>query len=409
LDFREEIETGASAHTLLPAGIKEHHMNLQNLVTSRPRLILPRVLAALSFIVFCGTLMADTISVNPQNVASAIAGSHPGDTLNFAPGTYNLQPRANRPALKCPGNRTYVGNGAVIALSGGPAANEQSQLVSFGTNSEVSGFTFTDAQVEFGNGSFNVHDNNFMNMPNTMAVFVSNDSNSHFDHNQFQNIGAEGIYGYPGNGNTYDNNAFDQVFEPIHLVGVCDTNDVSGNVITHATRFGIELQEGMTHLTVENNWMSDWLANGNPSGHIAISCATGGSGTYPYAGQGENITISGNVLIADADPYYNPWAACAVEIAGSVNINVTNNYSWNFGFLLFNGATGEGVNSSNNTVIGGSLTEQDGAPWPEPAPHGSGNELFGLGASNAPAPPAYPGNATGAPLISGVAATLVTP
>ena len=89
--------------------------------------------------------------------------------------------------------------------------------------------------------------------------------------------GSGGIYGYPGNNDTFDSNYFSGVEEPIHLIGNQSNTDISGNVITGAIRIGIELQNGMQNLTVDNNWIGNWASGNVNSGHMAISCAAGGS------------------------------------------------------------------------------------------------------------------------------------
>ena len=240
---------------------------------------------------------------------------------------------------------------------------------------EVTGFIFTNAQIICAGGVFNVHDNTVTN--GRTGIYVQSQI-GHFDRNAFTHLGGFGIYGYPGNGNTFDNNSFDAVWEPIHLIAQCNNTEINNNVITHASRIGIELQSGMTHLTVSNNWVSDWLPFLDKNGldaHMGISCATGGSGTPPYPGQGKHITISGNVLIQNGPSQNNNIGAkAAIEIMGDEDINITGNYAWGWDCGVLNGCTGQGVNSSNNIWVCNKDWSGDGVGWPNPAPHGIGEQ-----------------------------------
>jgi hypothetical protein len=213
-------------------------------------------------------------------------------------------------------------------------------------------------------------------------------TNSHIDHNTFTSM-AGGIYGYPLGGNTVDGNTFDYVGEPIHFscASTAEAMDVSGNIITHATRIGIELQGSINHLTVNNNYMSDWLQHGagGDDSHIAISCATGGNGKAPYTDQAQHVTISNNVLIQNG-PAQNVavWAKSAIEVMGASDLNVTGNYAWHWGNFLLDGAHG-GINSISNIVIGDNLYAGDAVKWTLAGVHGSGDLRYALSDPTAPA------------------------
>ncbi len=355
---------------------------------------------------FASHCMAATISVTPANYAAAIAASNVGDTISFAAGSYALATNPTGPAVTWPTGRHYVGNGAVISLIGGigdSACREETiKLVGSSAVTEFTGFVVTDAQIDCQTGTFNVHDNTFRN--GVLGIFVAGQSGS-FNHNVFTQLSGGGIYGYPGNSDTYDNNAFDYVFEPIHLVSTSNAVDVGGNYITHPTRIGIELQNAMTNLTVKNNWISDWLPNSNAAtdNHMAISCATM---------HGSNITISGNDLIQDG-PTENAnvgigWKS-AIEIMGDAGVTIANNYCWNWSFMVLNGSGPAGYTSTRNTEIGGALvgTDNVGGAYTIGQPHSTADQLFALGTG--PAIPAPPGNSTTQPATAPTTAPTLPP
>ncbi len=330
--------------------------------------------------------MFSVVNVNPGNYIAAINGSNNGDTINFSSGTYGVNGGAT---VQLPGNRTYVGNGAVFQGGSGSIVN-----VGYTSNVNLSGFVFNGAEVSADyTNNLNFH-NNLVENSSTAGGFVNTAmANSSVSNNTFTNLNC-GVYGYPSGGNKVDNNRFDYVIEPIHFVSYSPANglEISGNVVTHATRFGFELQHSINNLTVTNNYMSDWLqqGSGGEDSHIGISCTDGGSGNAPYTDQGQNINISNNVLV-QSGPAQNVqvWAKSAVEIMGYSGITMNNNYVWNWGNYILNGAYG-GVSSNNNTVVGGQRSALDSVPWNIGPISGSGDHLVSLGSSN---PPSMPTNA----------------
>jgi hypothetical protein len=327
--------------------------------------------------------MFSVVNVTPGNFLTAISNSNAGDTINFAPGSYGV----GSGTLQLPGGRTYVGNGAVLAGNGNSVlAVDRSDGIDF------SGFVLNGTRVTADSATgFNFHDNTIENVAGDGFITTAL-ANSHIDNNTFTHMGG-GVYGYPGDAITVDNNTFDYVVEPVHFscYAAADGMDVSGNVITHATRIGIELQRCISDLNVSNNYMSDWLQQrGSNDWHMAISCATGGNGNSPYTDQAKNVTISGNVLIQNGPSQTNAlWAKSAIEIMGYSNITIQNNYSWNWGSFLLNGAVGQ-VHSSSNTEVGGQLYQGDGVQWPVAGITGSGDLLYSLNDPNAPASPGVP-------------------
>ena len=331
--------------------------------------------------------MFSVVNVTPVNYLAAIRHSSSGDTINFAPGEYNI---AGGDKVQLPGNRTYVGNGALFKGTGNSCIN-----FSYTSNSDFSGFAL-DGVFASADQTDNLyfHDNTLRNM-STPAFTNTAMTNSRINNNTFTNMDG-GIYGYPLGGNKVDGNRFDYVIEPVHFAcfGTADGMDISGNVITHATRIGIELQNSINNLTVTNNYMSDWLqfGTGTDDAHMGISCATAGTGLAPFTDQAQHVNISGNVLIQNGPAQsLNVGAKAAIEIMGCNDININNNYCWNWGAYLLNGAYCA-VNSNNNVVIGGHLYSPNNVGWKPGAIIGSGDHRYALNDPGAPAWPGIPGN-----------------
>jgi hypothetical protein len=320
---------------------------------------------------------ATTWQVTPLNVEQVQTVAAPGDTQVWT-GAFTFNN-----SLEVPAGVNYVGNNATLTATAALIASNQQTLTFKGATATTSftGFSILNNFLAFSNGSFNVHDNAFAGSASN-AVLVVGVTNSHFDHNTFLNIGAVGIYGYPGNNNTFDNNTFTHCWESIHLVAGCDQTDVSGNVVTKGCRIGIELQNPMTNLTIENNYLADWLPNpetgANPASHMAISCATSG---------GSNVTISGNTILHNADNGANySGTGYAIEAAAGKNVTIKNNTSWGWDCFLLNALAGSNT-VSNNTIYGGSEWGMDGG-GPYPAPTDSDGPIQPLAAlSPLPAPP----------------------
>ena len=205
--------------------------------------------------------------------------------------------------------------------------------------------------------------------------------------NTFRDVSGSGLYGYPGDGCAVVGNTFDGVFEPIHFSSACDGMVISGNVITHATRIGIELQKGMTHLLVDANAISDWLPHLDAAGvdsHIGISCATGGYWDgAAWVGFGSNITISNNVLLQTGpDASVSLWAKTAIEIMGDRNVLIAGNDCEGWGTDILNGMYAVGGRAAGNRFLGGAVVSDDVAAWPI-APWGSVGGVLVAGVSRA--------------------------
>lgn len=186
------------------------------------------------------------------------------------------------------------------------------------------------------------------------------------------------VYGYPRDNVTVDNNTFDNVWEPVHFAASQGKNmSVSGNVITNANREGIELQVTVDGLKVNNNWVGNWVAAAKGGGHMGLSIATGFGG---------NIDISGNTIL-QTGPGADLNVGCAIESFGH-NINISNNYCYGWNCLILNGSEPGGLNSTNNTVVGGHLTDYDsvGGAYNIGPVHSSGDHLYTINDPNAPKP-----------------------
>jgi len=286
---------------------------------------------------------AGTINVTPANVRFTVVAGNAGSTFNFAPGNYvgNANPNGfSFDWSSVPG--TYVGNGANFSVNG--VANS---LIKFSGNVEISGFTFTGTQVLCQSGTFNVHDNTFTG--GDLGLAILGDTNSKFVNNTFTNETGGGIGCTPGSGNTYSNNTFDNSREPIHLASAAAANiTISGNKITRASRYAIEVQIAANGLTVSNNDIRQWLANGDQgTGTIRTGVSIACSGT--------NISITDNQIIQDHYPgsaIYGPIGS-AIEIMGDNNITISGNTMYNWGGPYLTGVhKGAVFTIKNNTIYG---------------------------------------------------------
>jgi hypothetical protein len=318
------------------------------------------------------------VMVNPNmNFSAAINSSSPGDTISFTPGTYTLQTNPNGAAATWPAGRSYQGNGATLALSGGMDTSGKEGLIQLNGSSavtEFTGFNCTDAGIELQSGNFNVHDNTFQNTQ--LGIFVSGNS-GHVDHNTFTNVG-QGIYGYPGDNGTYNNNTINGTTgnDGIHLAAVAGNNTiVSGNVVTGVNRIPIELQLSGTGIKVTNNYVQN----------IEPPKSTGGSwmGLSIACGYSNGTTVTGNTCVNNAA---GVGQGAAIEIIGT-NPTVSNNVGWGYSQGILNGAQGSALTANGNTFYGGTLQSFDGVQGPI-APLVGNNTVLPISAmSKAPAAP----------------------
>jgi parallel beta-helix repeat protein len=333
-----------------------------------------RLLGFLSVVCLLSTLSnAQTISVTPANVRQVVVPSNRGATFSFAAGAYTFSTNPTGPAAdwsSVPG--TFVGNGAVFALSTGVSPNSSQELVKFAPGSSVSGFVFTDAQIHCEGGTFSVTGNTFQNT--YRGIFVAFNS-GHFDNNTINQCAQEGIYGYPGSNCTYSSNVITNTGnDAIHLVGSPDSVTLDGNVIANCGRIGIELQNAFTNLAVTNNYV-EIIQPSAPNSFMAYSIATG---------SGNNITVSNNTGVSS-----RVGAGACFEIMGT-NATISSNLSWGFGQFILNGGQGTTVNSSNNVTYGGVFSANDSTSWKIATLVSAGDTNPPLPVSAMPSPPAAP-------------------
>jgi len=333
------------------------------------------------------------INVTTQNAVSAITSSKPGDTLSFAAGTYDATSR-----VLLPGNRIYQGNGDAIIT--GPNSSVASVDFDTVTGVEMTGFTFTNTFLQLHDCQVDITGNKFLNTGG-YGIYGDGMYSSQITGNTFVGQTNTALMIYPGTNNSFDGNSFDNIKEAIHVIGG-SYDDYSGNVISYCARNGIELQggQGMTNLTIDNNWIGNWNPTGNlqwdgSASHMAISCATGSNPTGgSVTNQGENITISGNTLLLNGSPGQTApsgadYALTGIELMGQQNIKVTDNYCRGAGNFIMNGTSNYSATSSGNVLIVGTRSVLDNVPW-QITPRAGTDEVFAWNASNAPAAPAAP-------------------
>ena len=290
-------------------------------------------------------------------ISSTLRGVHAGDTVNFAPGNYNVSSTLNFTQ----GVNYQGGNSAVLNWRGG----NNIQAYFTGSNTTVSGLTFNGGGVLIENtNNFNFTRNRFTNITaganSGDALFFSNINNSNITNNSFTNTnGNLGVDGYNPINSHIDNNTFDYAYEPIHIYfgsHSSSNNTVSGNAIQHATRFGIELQGAPAGLTVNGNWMDNWLPHPSSSGtdsHMGISAATGTvNGVYATG-----VRVTNNYFGSHGIPagFQTPgggwWNFAAMEIMGDGTV-VSGNYINGWGLGAMDGNIGpSGWSFTNNILV----------------------------------------------------------
>lgn len=318
-------------------------------------------------------------NVHPGDDYAAFAKSTSATLICFAPGNY-VVPGTDAASTHIPGaGKVYNGSGHAVFVKGPADAK-----LSLDGGGELLGFTFDGVVLSIEGSGDNVHDNKF---PGDTVENVNGLSNSHVDHNSFFD---GGIGGFPGSNNTFDYNNYTfpnrtDNQEAIHIIGAISNISVSHNVIVGTRlRWGIELQEGMHNLTVNNNYISTGVG-------ATISCATGGDATPPYGNQGEDITIANNYLISP------PFTAnCGLEIMGDKGILITNNVFSGMNTGILNGSGGQQnqpVVYSNNSFIASNQVSVEQFTWTVPPIVSVNNKNFAKGDPNAPVIPPIPTDA----------------
>jgi hypothetical protein len=291
-----------------------------------------------------------------------------GDTVVFAPGTYNLASNgsnSNGEALHLAAGVTYTG----------PRSGEPARLVGTGRYPLMyfSGTRVTIEYLVFDNGPLflenrvtnaTIDNNVFENIDcgstasQTAGIFVAGGlNNSDISYNKFQNLGqtcnskfqdsqgAAGIAFYGFHNLTITHNSFNTVYEGIDItISNSDEYDGAGghinyNVFTGIHRIAIEILG----------------TNTNPSG-LEVAYNQYSNALLPWAytfgfslTAGQNMIVHDNVITGNNNkPGYVPYG---VEIAGN-NTHAYNNIVqgyWEWGFAI---GTATNMSIRNNYICG---------------------------------------------------------
>lgn len=239
-------------------------------------------------------------------IRAALSASKAGDTLNFAPGVYNVSD-----TITMRSHREIKGwGGATIKRSGKGYvfANDQQNY-----NITYTDMTFDGGGIDVSSSTLGeavlVRGNTFQNIsggwPTGDGIYApSGLKNSKITRNIFLNISgpSQGIYGF----NTFtdveiSSNYFDGVWEGIHLAYEKGGSNlkVINNTGINWTRMPIELQgKNAVNTIVEGNYFNGWKSTYD--GSFALSIMNYGEGTI----------IRNNVLIGPGS------APVGIEVGG---------------------------------------------------------------------------------------------
>jgi hypothetical protein len=366
--------------------------------------------------------LAATISLSPgANVISAVAGAHPGDTVLFNSGTFNLtapinvpngvtlagvSPSASHIVFNLPGG-SFGSYGIVLGYNQSNITIENLDLVSnLGVIQMSNGSGYNNISISYNNLQYGGGQ-----LPDGTLVFgISGtvlNNNLQITHNYFhdstQQISRNWCIWFAQNSNI-DYNLFYNIEDGGQIADAGPNVSFSYNYGTHIHRMG---QEGgldsQSSMTINGNVFYDWINPYPDSDALSIVGVSGqmnytnnyfrasiapgsswgtpdGSGTYRF---GIAIEGTGQPANVDGNTFVGTWAC-------DYSSTMVNAQVW------------------NNTVWGGALWgDFDG----EPGPNGYGscvtwsNTMNGS-ANGAPNPPA---NTFAGPNPSGVATTPVTP
>jgi len=315
-----------------------------------------------------GTVYKVNAKMLTPEIQSKINRAVVGDTVDFAPGIYNLPSNgsnSNGAALRLAAGVTYTG-----PRSGAPA-----RLVGTGRYPLMyfSGSRVTIEYLVFDNGPLflenrvtnaTIDNNVFTNIDcgsvasQTTAIFVAGGLNdSDISYNAFQNIGQTcnsqyqdklgaggiGLYGF--HNLTITHNSFNTVYEGIGIsISNSDEYDGAGGKINYNVFSGIH------RMAIEILG-----TNTNPSG-LEVAYNHYSNALLPWAytfgfslTAGQNMIVHDNVINANNNkPGYVPYA---VEIAG-INTRAYNNIIegyWEWGFAIGNAAN---MSITNNYICG---------------------------------------------------------
>lgn len=365
-------------------------------------------------------------SMSPSDIQGKINGGHAGDTVVFAPGTYNL-----------PANGSNPGNGAALVIPAGlavvgPSTGAQAILVGAGGYDLVyfSGPGVTLQYLVFNNGGLYLEDgttsaeiqyNTFENMDctysqtfQTSAIFVAGGINSSdISYNTFQNLGATcagqfnpdagtgGLQLYGFHNLTVEHNSFKGVSGDGIAIAISGTggayDDAGGHINSNTFT-------GMHRIAVEMLGTST-----KPSG-LEVAYNNYSNAYNPWAltyglslTAGQNMTVHDNIINANIPSCSDPnnsgcYIPYGVEIAG-VNSSAYNNTVegyWGWGFAIGASAVG-GISVTNNTICGPAMAA-DPASGSSP-PSGNANGFIAWEANTGAG--TFTGNTTSSALTCG--------
>jgi hypothetical protein len=285
-----------------------------------------------------------------QNAINASAG---GDVINFGAGEYTIGA-----TIKLRGDRQYIGNSTTLKWAGGADRVMEARYVS---NLTIKGFTSDGAGFKLeGTKNLTFTENTVKNVT-TGDAWVGNGllilhsmADSTVTRNTFRNIGHRGIYFFNPTRSKFEDNLFEDCYQPVAGSFHTQSENVSFsyNTARGSKRHGIELQNyGVTRgLLVEGNLLEKW-ADGRPawSSHMAISAAMG----HDSAG----MIIRNNVMIADgAIPHMLATGVphlyfTAIEAMGK-GFTIENNHAEGWGWYQLVGHNDPHWVTRNNTWLG---------------------------------------------------------
>ena len=173
---------------------------------------------------------------------------------------------------------------------------------------------------------------------------------------------------------TWDNNTFDNTWEPVHFgPGTGSNYSISNNVITNTTRYAIEIQNRVYGIKINNNYVRDYYQNIDHQG-LSVALNPGSTGAE----------VGGNILIRSGNPLDRTFT-CAIEAAGS-DFNLHDNYCWNWFWGCLNGSQGS-FTTNNNTWVQCDIeyAPDGGLSWSPASPQPQNDHYYPPGAPGAPA------------------------
>lgn len=209
------------------------------------------------------TKVAAILPATPDTLAAVLAGSQPGDTIQFSPGNWTFPTNPNGPALHLPADRIYMLNGAVLGLSGGIPAADGPCLIEIdgGSNTQILGpGSLTCAQLHLINVK-GVTIKGVTFRDSHRGIFVVSTGGIVITQCTFLRIATEGVMCYP-NGDlfSFDHNSLDYVFEGIHSASAQGSNFHSDyNFFDHTTRYAMEFQHHVAGFFCIGNVVAGFL------------------------------------------------------------------------------------------------------------------------------------------------------